>query len=136
MSDHGYRGYDSVVQVDGEDVGHWREITPELTAEMINTTSADTEGWKTRKQGVKDGSVSLRALWVPDDVARNRIEDAFFDGTNVTILWTDDEGNGWSQDMRVAKIGVGNVAAEATEGIEFPVDLVGDGAPTRLGHFS
>ncbi len=131
---HGHMGMDCTVQIGDDAVGHFRNLAPELTAEEINTTSADTDGWRTRKAGLKDGSYELGALWIPDDTARQAIEDAFHAGTEVDLLWTDADGNGWTHQCMISRLSVGNIEYDASEGMEFLATLLGDGAPVLAGY--
>lgn len=82
-------GTDVLLYVDGECVGSQRDVTFEETTEEIDVSSKDGRA-KRVIAGRYGASVSLEALYVPDDTAYQSLKDAMRDGTLVTIVRLED----------------------------------------------
>jgi len=78
-------GADVLVLVEGELVGSQRDVTFDETTESIDMSSKDNRA-RAVDPGRYSATVSLDALYVPDDTAYLRLKSAMRDGTKVQLM--------------------------------------------------
>lgn len=67
-------------------LGGQRNATLNRSAESIDATSKDTEGyWKESIQGFKEWSIDADGAYVTDDAAYAKLEEAFLNSENVDV---------------------------------------------------
>lgn len=70
----------------GNVLGGQKNATLNRSAESIDATSKDTEGfWKEAVQGFKEWSIDADGAYVADDKAYGLLETAFLESTNVDV---------------------------------------------------
>lgn len=103
----------------------------DLSADTIESTTLDSDGWRTFIQGLKDGGeVSFSGFFNPADTnGQKAVYDAFDSGavTAFTILFPSTMGAQWDFDAIVTGISTG---AELEDGISFEGTLKVTGAPS------
>lgn len=103
----------------------------ELSADTIETTTLDSNGWREFVQGLKDaGEVSGSGFFNPADTdGQKAIYDAYVAGTllNYSILFPAILGAEWSFSAIVTSISTG---AEMEDGIPFEFTLKVSGVPS------
>jgi predicted secreted protein len=103
----------------------------ELSADTIESTTLDSEGWRTFVQGLKDaGEVSGSGFFNPADTdGQKAIYDAYVAGTLLPfyILFPSTMGAEWSFSAIVTQV---STSAEMEDGIPFEFTLKVSGAPS------
>lgn len=103
----------------------------ELSADTMETTNLDSDGWRTFIQGLKDGGdVSLSGFFNPGDTnGQKAIIDAFNNGTltNYTVLFPATLGASWDFQGIVTAISTG---AELEDLIPFEATIKVSGKPS------
>lgn len=94
----GVAGYKCVLtETDSSEIiGKARDVDLTITATEIDTTTRDCGGWRFFIQGLKEWSSSIGQLWVSDHAGLDALRDAFFDGTEITAQFYDDNSRGFS----------------------------------------
>jgi len=78
-------GADVLVLVEGDLVGSQRDVTFEESTESIDMSSKDNRARRV-DPGRYSATMSLDALYVPDDVAYLRLKSAMRDGDKVQLM--------------------------------------------------
>lgn len=65
-----------------------RDGTLNRSAETMDATSKDSDGWKENETGNKEWSVDTGGLLIANDAAYDYLEDKWFAGENVTVKVT------------------------------------------------
>lgn len=79
------KGVDVVVKIGNEILAGQRNATLNRSAETLDTTSKDSDGWKEGEQGFKEFSINTDGLYVENDTAFNALEEAYMNGTKVDV---------------------------------------------------
>jgi len=66
-----------------------RSVTAQLNAGTVDDTSRTTNGWRSRKQGLKEWGADFEMIYEPTDTAWQNIRESFFDGTIIEVLIMD-----------------------------------------------
>lgn len=82
-------GSDVLLLVEGTVVGYQRDVTFEEATEAIDVSSKESRARRVTA-GRYSASVSLDALYVPDDVAYQSLKSAMRTGALVTVLRQED----------------------------------------------
>lgn len=103
----------------------------ELSADTIDSTTLDSDGWRTFAQGLKDaGEVSVSGFFNPADTnGQKALYDAFDAGTIIpfTILFPPAMGASWDFSGIVTGF---NTGAEMEDGISFEGTIKVSGKPS------
>jgi len=93
----GFKGELTIGSGPGTVAGKAKDVTPDLSAGDIDISTRSGNGWKEFIQGLKEWSVDVDHLWVPDDAAYTALQTAFLNGTSVDVQFLDEtDGYGWS----------------------------------------
>ena len=68
-----------------------RDVTVKLDANTVDDTSRTTNGWRSRKQGLKQWGADFEMIYDPSNVAWQNVRASFFDGTEIEILALDQD---------------------------------------------
>lgn len=121
-----------VLDKDGNPVAHLTETTLNISQEVIDASTKDSEGWVERLHGQRDSSIDLNLAYDKDS-SENTYEfvKAITDREKPTIKFYTTDPSGaltYSNSMLVE----GDVSLEAPleDLVESGLTLVGDGKPT------
>jgi len=78
-------GADVLIWAEGNCVGSQRDVTIDETTEEIDVSSKDSRAMRVLP-GRYGSTISLDALYVPDDAAYNSLKDAMRNGTFVEVV--------------------------------------------------
>ena len=116
-------GADVLILIDGVVVGSQRDVTFEESTEEVDVSSKDSRA-KRVIAGRYSSSVSLEALYVPDDTAYQSLKDAMRNGTLVTVLRQEDEVALEHAEALVTKISEKAPDQDAaTVSVDFTIDV-------------
>jgi len=90
------RGRLAVLKVGGITIDLVRDVTNDLTASEIDTTSRSTTGWKTFLQGLKEMGISFEMIHDPSNAGFGVLETGFDTGNSVTFSVLDKFGSGYT----------------------------------------
>jgi hypothetical protein len=89
MASLGFRGQIYVGIPDGTppdltwySIGQTSNGTITWDGEEVDTTSYDTNGWKTSMRGLRGWEISLESFYLEDNIGQNAIQDMFFNSTD------------------------------------------------------
>lgn len=103
----------------------------ELSADTLESTTLDSDGWRTFVQGLKDaGEVAISGFFNPADTnGQKAVYDAFVSGalTAFTILFPSTMGASWDFNAIVTGLSTG---AETEDNISFDATLKVSGQPS------
>lgn len=70
------------------ELGNVTDVTTDLQKDTVDTTVRTTarDGWKTQSVTTASGNVEFTMMFDPDDTDIDTIEDAYFDGSEVSIF--------------------------------------------------
>ncbi len=123
-------GYEWEVKVGGTAFGLAKDVRLRGSATSVDVSRKDGNGWKNKKQGLKEWFADIESLFVASNAQVQVLRDAWLNGTPVAMEWLDPTGNGFTGSALVMDIEVGQ---PLDDGVEFPVSLEGDGALTPVG---
>jgi len=115
-------GTDILIYIDGDLVGSQRDVTWEETSEEIDISSKDSRAMRVLP-GRYGATISLDALYVPDDTAFLALQAANRNGTMVEVWRVEDSVVEESADAMVTSISHnGPDQGEATCSISLRID--------------
>lgn len=79
------KGVDILVSIGANVLGGQRNATLNRSAEAIDTTSKESEGWNEREVGFKEWSVDCDGLMIETDVAYGALETAFMEDQKIDV---------------------------------------------------
>lgn len=84
------KGIDFLVMVEQADgvfvkVGGQRGATLNRSADTLETTSKDSDGFKEFESAFKEWSIDADGLYVTDDIGFQALEDSFMNGTKLKV---------------------------------------------------
>lgn len=123
-------GYEWEVSVGGTAFGLARDVRLRGSATSVDVSRKNGQGWKNKKQGLKEWFVDIGGLFVATDTHVQAIRDAWLNGTSLAIECKDSLGNGFSGSALVMDIELGQ---PLDDGVEVPASLEGDGALSVIG---
>ena len=77
--------------VDGETqkvLAGQRDATLNRSAETLDATSKDSDGWKENETGYKEWSIDAGGLLIQNDEAYDHLEEKWFEGENLDVIVT------------------------------------------------
>ena len=66
-----------------------RDVTANLEANTVDDTSRTTDGWRSRKQGLKQWGADFEMIYDPSNTAWQMVRASFFEGTEIEVLVLD-----------------------------------------------
>ena len=90
------KGVTVKVKAGGSFIGGQRGATLNRSAETIDETSKDSNGWKENDIGFKEWSVDCDGLLIEDDTAYAALESAWESGTAVALDITEPNGKAYT----------------------------------------
>jgi TP901-1 family phage major tail protein len=109
-----------------------KEATLSISADTIDTTNFDTDGWAENIPSFRSWSVDATLLYVPDDTTQEDLEDALFGNLPLTVvLYPKDESSakGYKGTAYITSYEVG---APVDDAVTISVTLTGSGALTKV----
>ena len=79
------RSIDVVISIDGLPLGGQQGAIFRRQANMINITNKITGEWSESLAGVKSWNITCSGLYVVDDTAFNKLEEAFMNNEKITV---------------------------------------------------
>ena len=117
-------GYAMVLSVGAQTLGIGRDVTLNRSATEIDATTRGGNGWREKFQGLKEWSVDAEAVWIPDDAGYLVLQNAFDNGTAISVSLTDVDGN---EDAGSAFVTDMTRPEPLDDVVSVTVTLVGDG---------
>lgn len=71
-----------------------KDVTVNLETGEADITTRASNGWRSTKATLKDGSVEFQMVWDDEDAGFSAIKDAYFDNEPIALLFLDKEGSG------------------------------------------
>jgi len=68
-----------------------RDVTAQLDAGTVDDTSRTTNGWRSRKQGLKEWGADFEMIYEPTNTAWQKVRESFFNGDQVEVLILDQD---------------------------------------------
>ncbi len=87
-------GFVGVLRLGDLEVVDARDVSLDVSAEMVETSRRIDAGWKSWLQGWKEWGVTLDIVRRNDSQVLDNIRTAFVDGTEMSLSMLDDEGEG------------------------------------------
>lgn len=81
-----FKGIDFLVHIGEEVLGGQRGCKLNRSAETIDVTAKDSDGWQENLSGLKNWGVDTDGLIIEDDKAYSSLEDAFMNNTEVDVV--------------------------------------------------
>lgn len=109
-----------------------KEATLSISADTIDTTNFDTDGWAENIPSFRSWSVDATLLYVPEDTTQEDLEDALFANSPVTVvLYPKDAASmkGYKGTAYITSYEVGDPVDDA---VTISVTLTGSGALTKV----
>ena len=115
------------IDVDGEMtvVGGQRGATLNRSSEAIDVTTKDSMGWKENEYGAKEWSVDCDGLFIDNDTAYAKLEDAYMAGTKIDLEIGMPSGTTYSGAALITDF---PLEMPYDESVTYSVAFVGDGA--------
>ena len=85
------RGLDIIISIDGEALGGQRGATLNRSAEVIDISNKVTGGWAEKMASLKEWSIDCDGIFVVDDQALVKIEEAFLNSKVVEVKIADEK---------------------------------------------
>lgn len=89
-------GVDFSLSIGGQVLAGQRGVTLDLSMDVIDITSRDSQWWMNHLAGLRSWSLSFDALYLEDDTAEQNIENAYFNHTSLAVILTTPAGNTYS----------------------------------------
>lgn len=80
-----FKGIDFLISVGEKPLGGQRGCTLNRSADTLDVTSKDSEGWQENLSGLKNWGVDTDGLIVENDEAYGLLEDAYMEGMEVDV---------------------------------------------------
>ena len=68
-----------------------RDVTANMEANDVDDTSRTTNGWRSRKQGLKQWGADFEMIYDPSNTAWQAVRSSFFSGDEIEILILDQD---------------------------------------------
>ena len=94
-SDTGERGYEAVLTMDGVEVSRARDVSVTFTYKEMDATTRSSGGWDEYMAGRGKMTFTSDAMWVPNNEAFQRVEQAAREREVITFKIVDSYGEGW-----------------------------------------
>ena len=79
------KGIDFVLKINNKTVAGRKGASMSVSSDTIETTTAESNGWKEKDYGFKEWSISTDGLLVVNDLGFDAVEEALIDGTILDI---------------------------------------------------
>lgn len=79
------KGIDFVLKMGQEILGGKKGASLSISSDTIDTTTADSQGWKEKDYGFKEWSISTDGLLISNDTCYEAVENALFNGTELAV---------------------------------------------------
>lgn len=79
------KGIDFVLKINSKVVAGRKGASMSVSADTIDTTTAESNGWKEKDYGFKEWSISTDGLLIVDDLGFDAVEEALINGTILDI---------------------------------------------------
>ena len=125
-------GYGGAVKLGANKIAEIANWSLDMSADDIDITSFDSEGWRERMQGIKEWSGSFEGNFKPDDTqGQAALIDAWLSGQKVTLELQVNSTVKFSGDALVTL----NIETPVDDKANFSCDFQGTGAlaPTGIG---
>ncbi|MEB1809027.1 MAG: phage major tail protein, TP901-1 family [Bacillaceae bacterium] len=123
------KGVDVLVKNGNDVLAGQRNATLNRSAEALDATSKDSEGWKENEQGLKEWSVATDGLLVDGDTAFQALEEAYMNGTAVDVSVALPSGNEYSGKAIITDFPIN---APYTDKVTYNVTFQGTGKLEKL----
>lgn len=121
----GVAGFNCSLVAGSQTIGKGRDVSLDMSATEIDVTTRDSSGWKEFLQGLKEWGATVDQLWVPTDAGLQALRDAYLSGNELSVVFTDDDGWGFSGTAIVTGLGKPEPLDDA---VALNVTLKGTGA--------
>lgn len=121
------KGIDFVLKMGTKILGGKKGASLSISSDTIDTTTADSEGWKEKDYGFKEWSISTDGLLVANDTCYDAVEDALFNGTALDIEVIRD-GKKYTGQCLITSL---ESDAPFDDNMSYSVNLEGTGALTK-----
>lgn len=105
-------------------VGAQRGASLSLSAETLDKTTKDSDGWTESLSGIKSWSISTDGLLILDDAGYMALEDAYMNGDNVLVQMATKTGALYEGEAIIATI---DLEAPYDDLANYSVELTGAG---------
>jgi predicted secreted protein len=86
-------GYQMEISISSSVVALARDVTLNLSSNVVGATTRGGDGWEENIQGLKKWSVDMEMVYIADDAGYQALRTAFNTGANVDVILTDKQGN-------------------------------------------
>lgn len=86
-------GVDFTLGISGDILGGQRTVTLNLSMDVIDKTSRDSDWWMEHLAGLRSWSIDFDGLFLEDDNCEQKFEDAYFAHGSLSIVLTTPAGN-------------------------------------------
>jgi TP901-1 family phage major tail protein len=131
MADKVIKGLEVLLWVGNNKVGGQRGASLSMSADEIDITHKDNDGYKAYLAGLKEWSISCDGLVFTSDAGYNALFDAFIDGTEVEIQLKNEAGT-FAYQGKVA-IASMDFDAQYDDALTYSCELRGAGPLTKVG---
>lgn len=97
-------GYKGTFTVGASTVGKTKDLTTSIQATEIDVTSRDSAGFNENIHGILKATFNNTQVWIPTDVAYAAMETALFGRTVLVAVIEDENGYGWSGNVKIYSI--------------------------------
>ncbi|WP_034328678.1 phage major tail protein, TP901-1 family [Alkaliphilus transvaalensis] len=122
------KGVDFIIKVGDKVLGGQRGGTLNRTAEMIDTTTKSSAGWKENEASYKEWSIASDGLLVETDEAFTLLETAYMNGEKVMVELSTAAGNKYSGEALITDF---PIEAPYDDSATYSVTLQGTGPLTK-----
>lgn len=123
------KGISFVLKFGQEILGGKQGASLSLSSDTIDSTTADSEGWKEKDYSFKEWTISTDGLLVKNDACYDKVEEALFNGTVLDIV-VDRAGKLYTGKCLVTSI---ENDAPYDDNMSYSINLEGTGALVKSG---
>lgn len=122
-------GYEGTLTIAGSVAKHIKDVQLELSADETDDTTRNNNGWKSRRNGLKQWGANFTIQRETGDTVWTTLRNAFKNNTNLAVSIVDKTGDGASGTVQVSNF---SKSEELTNPVTAEVTLLGLGEPTFL----
>ncbi len=119
------KGVDFIIKVGNKVLGGQRGATLNRSAEVIDTTTKNSAGWKENEASYKEWSIVSDGLLIENDEAFQALENAYMNGDKVVVELSTAAGNKYTGDAYITDF---PIEAPYDDSATYSVTLQGTGA--------
>lgn len=108
-----------------------QDVTLDLTANEIDVSSHDNNGWASTILGLKKWSATAAALYIAEDVGQDAVYDALVNGTTIKLQFRPKVGTGLPEFTGDARITNWSLAGPNDGAAAINISISGDGPLTK-----